>query len=614
MRSIFLGLLFCAAVSAQAVRVDPRPAYTVRGNTPVGAMGQVLAVPGTSVSICVDAGCSSSPTSYNGPAATTPCPSSAPINPAGTTSCAATTDNQGNWGMWVLPGTYYFKFQFPTGATFGPFPITAGGSGGGGGGTGTPGLPANSIQFNAAGAFAGSSNLSWNNATRQETITSTPGVAGLNVAIGFVLSNQGFVADPAGSTTFNAIRAVSGGVAALSLTATNYTNAGHYDTLMASGPPITAGDITNPGALSYSTLGGCLAVYNGTSWTCLGAGGAGNVVTASGVVVNGQCAQFNGVGNQVVSVACAGGGAGSGTVAAGSAGQLAFYTATGTTVGGAADFTFNGATHVLASSATGSIDLHLAPTTGLTLSAGFPSGALVVAGGSGVLSSFALSGLGAAIATTPGGFGPGNLNHIVVLNGTGDFVDSGIAVGGGGGATTVNGLSGPITLAQTLGEVLVSTGAGTITLSLPATVISDTFQALTGFLALSSAFNAVNVPNGGVAAKSAVLGGHLTLNGPAVASAFCSLGGISAFGNDAVGSLLVTSTCTGSTAIQVTFSGAYGISSAPVCLINAIDSTGFPLPSVSVFSTNTAFFTIKNAAGTGIPTGSVINYICIAKG
>lgn len=122
-----LALLVPVCAHGQvAYRVDPIPAFTTSSNPPPGAYTPVLAIPGATVSICGDLSCATSATTYTDATAAFACPTNSPSVRAGTTACVSTTDNQGNFGFWLLGGTYAYKLQAPSGQVYGPFPITVG--------------------------------------------------------------------------------------------------------------------------------------------------------------------------------------------------------------------------------------------------------------------------------------------------------------------------------------------------------------------------------------------------------------------------------------------------------------------------------------------------------
>ena len=143
---LILGLLLAATpLHAQNVRVDFQ-ASTISTPNNSGRVVQIprLAVPGASVSFFVCSGASASTcgtpaSTYNSPTSATACPSYAQVNLQGSLSCSSTTDPQGNFGAWVLPGStvYAYTYTSPTGVTTGPIMFTAGGGGSSGSSTAT---------------------------------------------------------------------------------------------------------------------------------------------------------------------------------------------------------------------------------------------------------------------------------------------------------------------------------------------------------------------------------------------------------------------------------------------------------------------------------------------
>ena len=79
------------------------------------------------------------------------------------------------------------------------------------------------VQFNTANAFDASANFNWNNSTRQLVISTTAGVAGIAVGSGFIQSDQGFLVSNVG-TFWNSIQTPGGIVARGSIqVGPNYT-------------------------------------------------------------------------------------------------------------------------------------------------------------------------------------------------------------------------------------------------------------------------------------------------------------------------------------------------------------------------------------------------------
>lgn len=137
-------VLACLAVfalsrpaDAQAVRFD-FVSSTTNSACAAGALCPILAVPGATANVCASptpanfAACLASPaTTYTSSSAGTPCSSIAQLTPMLGGACVATSDNQGNFGWWISPGLYSYYLTIPAsagGGTYGPYPITVGGS------------------------------------------------------------------------------------------------------------------------------------------------------------------------------------------------------------------------------------------------------------------------------------------------------------------------------------------------------------------------------------------------------------------------------------------------------------------------------------------------------
>lgn len=144
-----------------------------------GSLCPLLAVAGTSVFLSTGTVFGFSPvTTYTDGTGVTPCSTTMQVTLLGT-GCQGFADKQGNFGFWVPTGTYYLFLTYPVlagGQTYGPYPITIGGSGGGGG---TPGGSSGQVQYNNSGSFGGftvTGDGSVNTATGVLTITKTGGV------------------------------------------------------------------------------------------------------------------------------------------------------------------------------------------------------------------------------------------------------------------------------------------------------------------------------------------------------------------------------------------------------------------------------------------------------
>ena len=138
MKRLILFTFAASLVFGQvAFRIDPTPIFTTPGSTPPGASAPMYAVSGVSIQLCSTASCSTPAVAYTDGTASTPCPSNAAVTLPGSGFCQTTTSAYGQFGFWLMPGTYWYKAILPSGQAMGPFALTVGGSGGGGGGTGT---------------------------------------------------------------------------------------------------------------------------------------------------------------------------------------------------------------------------------------------------------------------------------------------------------------------------------------------------------------------------------------------------------------------------------------------------------------------------------------------
>jgi hypothetical protein len=121
-----LFLIFASSLQAtQIFRVDPAPVMSTAGNAPYGGSPALYAVSGATIALCTDAACSVPATTYTDATGLTSCPSYAPVVLPGTTVCTSTTGPQGQFGFWVVPGTYYYRVTVPNGQVFGNYPITS---------------------------------------------------------------------------------------------------------------------------------------------------------------------------------------------------------------------------------------------------------------------------------------------------------------------------------------------------------------------------------------------------------------------------------------------------------------------------------------------------------
>lgn len=144
------------------------------------------------------------------------------------------------------------------------------------GGATSPGGGTTNIQFNSAGSFAGtnsfiiqtSAGVTTVTETAASTIQAVPAIYGKN---GYIQSDVGFLALPGTATQFNAFQAPSGGMSALSFSASKYAQTGNSSGV----PSVTGGDTFAAGAMYWDTVLGAEQVFNGAAWVSLGTGGTG---------------------------------------------------------------------------------------------------------------------------------------------------------------------------------------------------------------------------------------------------------------------------------------------------------------------------------------------------
>lgn len=152
---LILALLPTFAFSQTAVRWDSTA--TTTGN-PVNGAGNslipILGISNANVQMCTvtTPACQVFLTTYTDSTEGTQCPSNAQLTRPNVFGCFSTADPQGNFGIWLAPGTT-FQFQInSTQGSFGPYTATSGGGSGGGGGANPVGP--GTIQVANAGANA----------------------------------------------------------------------------------------------------------------------------------------------------------------------------------------------------------------------------------------------------------------------------------------------------------------------------------------------------------------------------------------------------------------------------------------------------------------------------
>ena len=127
---ILLGILFALPAFGQGVRFgDQQPVTSVQTSG-----GPLYSVPNATINWCNfpanGVPCTNKATTYTSIALATPCSTSTQVTLSASSSCVATTDPYGNWGVWVAAGTYTFTITIPNGNSIGPFTVTLSSGGG----------------------------------------------------------------------------------------------------------------------------------------------------------------------------------------------------------------------------------------------------------------------------------------------------------------------------------------------------------------------------------------------------------------------------------------------------------------------------------------------------
>jgi len=115
---------------------------------PAGSLVPILGIVNAGINLCTVTTpvCQTPLITYTDATEVATCPSTAQLTRPNQVGCFSTADSEGNWGVWVAPGT---TFQYMIAAHYGssgPYWATApGGSGGGGGGSFITEAPAGTI-------------------------------------------------------------------------------------------------------------------------------------------------------------------------------------------------------------------------------------------------------------------------------------------------------------------------------------------------------------------------------------------------------------------------------------------------------------------------------------
>lgn len=124
---LVLFLAIGGSAFAQGIRLDQT--VTQQG-TIAGVTNAVIIPPNSQIAFCNFPAnavpCSNKATTYTTNTLGTPCSTSTQIVLTGTTSCVASPDSQGNWGIWTAQGQYAYTITLPSGVSLGPFNVTLG--------------------------------------------------------------------------------------------------------------------------------------------------------------------------------------------------------------------------------------------------------------------------------------------------------------------------------------------------------------------------------------------------------------------------------------------------------------------------------------------------------
>lgn len=292
-KTVFLILLaagLCSTTAfAQAYRIDPSPVMTTGGTNAPGGFRALYVVPGATITLCTTATCNILATTYTDATGLTACPNSGQVTLPGSFVCSASAGTQGQFGFWVHPGTYYYTVTAITG-TFGPYPVTSGGSGGGS--VTTTGSPANG----RLAKFTGGTSISNGNLSGDCTTSDT-------LVIACTKTGGAAFAASATSDTTNAANITSGALSISRLPSlAGHTYLGNNGSGSATAAAITATQLTADLNVFTSSLQGLVPPSGGSTTDFLRADGTfasppgpgGGTVTTTGSPASGNLAKFSG--------------------------------------------------------------------------------------------------------------------------------------------------------------------------------------------------------------------------------------------------------------------------------------------------------------------------------
>ena len=282
-------------VSAQAIRFETT-AQTTNAQCQAGSLCPVLAVPGATVQVCKDAGCSVPATTFTDVTASTQCPAYAQLTLPGSFSCTNASDAQGNIGFWIGQGTFYYTITFPVaagGGTKGPFALTAGAAGILAAGTDTQ------VQYNKQAQFGADGNLTWVYASGILNIqTLANGVTGLNLNTtgagtlsGISLSDHGIAKWQIFETSSDSSLRIHDSVAGVDIFTVGSGPGQNIQFNATSGAVIFNGSADTPSIITLNgsfiqTSGGLLSAVVGGSWNAIQSLSDGSLMRGYGVAPN----------------------------------------------------------------------------------------------------------------------------------------------------------------------------------------------------------------------------------------------------------------------------------------------------------------------------------------
>ena len=126
MLALLLVLAFGGSAFAQGIRLDSTVTQAASGAN----AGFIMIPANPQIAFCNfpanSVPCTNRATTFTSNTLATPCNTSTQIVLTGTTSCVASPDAQGNWGVWAAAGQYAYTITLPGGINLGPYNVTLG--------------------------------------------------------------------------------------------------------------------------------------------------------------------------------------------------------------------------------------------------------------------------------------------------------------------------------------------------------------------------------------------------------------------------------------------------------------------------------------------------------